>query len=232
MHFVTQVGETLAEAFPAERQGSSSSSTAYDGSSQIATLLIGGPASVEQLLAESAALPPWLRKLIGAVVDTTRGGRAAISEVLRGSKAAQERVASAPELAAVGAFLEAVHRAGDADAPPAAFGARETSCALEAHAVHTLFVIPKIAATLPPPSPPPTRGGAHGEEEEETAAPATLLDWLTRECQASGAVLQEVGTATEFGVQFEGYGGVGALLRYPFSVADEDEDEAAMDTQD
>jgi hypothetical protein len=95
-----------------------------------------------------------------------------------------------------------------------------------------LLVIPKIAATLPPPSPPPTQGGAHGEEEEERGAPATLLDWLTRDCQASRAVLQEVGNATELGVQFEGYGGVGALLRYPFSVADEDEDEAAMDARD
>eukprot|EP00026_Physarum_polycephalum_P009460 Phypoly_transcript_09585.p1 GENE.Phypoly_transcript_09585~~Phypoly_transcript_09585.p1 ORF type:complete len:214 (-),score=55.83 Phypoly_transcript_09585:51-692(-) len=198
-------------------------------------LIIAGSAGLKHEL----VLDPPLRSLVLKIVDVAYGGIRGFHEAI---EAVRELLAHAPvvrERALISQFMEEIAK----DTNKYAFGVEATLQALEMGVVESLLVwdlSPLVRYRI---------AGEDGkdqivvqEERKKLAKSATihesmpLIEWLVENCGKFGAQLHIVTNTSPEGHQFcAGFGGFGAILRYPMEMPNaegDDVDYADYDSDD
>jgi len=215
--FVREVAEVSNALFPSD---------------EVAGVLLAGPANMKHLLAESSALAKPLQSKVVATVETSQGGRTAVSEALRRGAEALSAFLHAPEQSVLVEFFSKLQQD---DTSRVVYGIKETLAALEAHAVKKLLVSRSMAegTTYAPGEGTGSRakgvahrGAAEHEGSATCARTATLATHLQDSAAKCGAELVWINVKTEEGVRFtDGFGGLAAFCHWPFEYDDDEEEE-------
>mmetsp|Transcript_54916 Transcript_54916/g.128392 ORF Transcript_54916/g.128392 Transcript_54916/m.128392 type:complete len:354 (-) Transcript_54916:908-1969(-) len=243
-NYVTKVAEAAAQTFLAHNR------LAVKG------LVLAGAADLKHQLLKADRFDPRLAAHVVAVVDVAYGGESGFNEalalaapVLASSRLVQER-------AALKGYFEEVAR----DSGLASVGREETQRALEAGAVQRLLVwhaLPLLRLRLRHPSTGeekvvlrarpdvPRSCGAPRRADKQRAAEhaeqagmeelerVDFVEWVTVNRRALGVDVELVSDASVEGAQFaRGFGGLGALLRYPCPLPAAPEYDAPREDRD
>lgn len=183
-------------------------------------LIVGGSA----MLKNELVLDPPLQSLVLKVVDIEYGGIRGFHEAI---DAVRDLLSQAPvvrERVLISQFMEEIAK----DTNKFTFGVQATLQALDMGVVEHLIVfehspLVRYRVTIP--------GGPdqviikddpkHLPKDATIQESVSLVDWLVENTKSFGAELNIVSDASPEGSQFRnGFGGLGAILRYPMELPD------------
>lgn len=202
-------------------------------------IVIAGYAQFKDELAESTMLDARLRGKVLSVIDVAYGGTQGLHQAIELSAGDLAHVKLVQEQQVLQRFFDEI--AHSEDAARYCFGPREVEAALHAGVVNTLMLHDKIrlyrhvlrtadhkehviytANEVLAPRDYPKRVEAAGAE---VIASEELIQYLIDEAPRHGARIELVTDRSTLGSQFaRGFGGVGAMLRYSWRGADEEEE--------
>jgi len=202
-------------------------------------LIVSGSASLKQDVIKK--LDPRVARAILKTYDVQYSGEAGFAQTLVLCEADLVDCRYTFERALLGKFFEAI----SADEGLYSFSSFETIYALEAGAVETLILCGDLCVTryeLFQASTGATKVTYNKPSQETTGDPSewelkyseSLLDWILEHYKEFGSDLQVVSGTSTLGVQFsQGFGGIGAILRYkvesPVDVAEVSEEESSYE---
>lgn len=204
----------------------------------VAALVLAGSAEFKHQLAQSDLFDPRLAAVVTKIVDVSYGGENGFNQAIELSADALENVKFVEEMRLLSRYFLEI----STDTGKYCYGVDDTLYALDSGAVEELIVwenLPIMRYTL--------RNTATGEETVKHLTPEQaqessfkdddnndlevvdklpLVEWFANNFKNFGAQLQFVTDKSQEGSQFcKGFGGVGAILRYPvdFHLADEED---------
>lgn len=198
-------------------------------------LILAGSAELKNDLSQSNLFDSRLSATVIKIVDVSYGGLSGFSEAISLSAETLANVKFIKEQKLLSKFFEEVAL----DSGKYCFGIQETLGALEIGAVETLIVwedMETIRYTV-----------RNGEEEEivykdtdiegEIVDSKNLTEWLVENYDQFGVQLEFVSDKSQEGFQFcQGFGGIGALLRYQIDLSilnpEEDVEESSEESDD
>ena len=209
-------------------------------------IIIAGIAQFKDELAESSLLDARLRNKVISVVDVAYGGMQGLHQAIELATGDLAQVKLVQEQQTLQRFFDEI--AHSEDAGRYCFGAREVERALNAGVVSSLLLHDKLRAYrhvlrtasgvehviyTPTAAIGPTDFPKHVEAAgSEIVASEELIQFLIDEAPNHGARIDLVTDRSTLGSQFaRGFGGVGAFLRYGWSVEEEEEETAALETR-
>jgi len=182
----------------------------------IAGLVLAGPADFKRDLAD--ALDPRLSAIVLKIVDVAYGGARGFDEAIGACASILANVRFVQEKAVLAQFFEAIAR----DTGRVCYGARDTMHALDLGAAETVIAWDELAETF----------RQHADNDACENDEPTLVEWLANHHSRFGAALELVTNRSPEGSQFcRGFGGIGALLRYPVDFFDDDDDDNDADIE-
>lgn len=194
-------------------------------------LILAGSAELKNDLSQSNLFDSRLSATVIKIVDVSYGGLSGFSEAISLSAETLANVKFIKEQKLLSKFFEEVAL----DSGKYCFGIQETLGALEIGAVETLIVwedMETIRYTV-----------RNGEEEEivykdtdiegEIVDSKNLTEWLVENYDQFGVQLEFVSDKSQEGFQFcQGFGGIGALLRYQIDLSILNPEEDVEDSSD
>lgn len=167
----------------------------------VSGIIIAGIAHLKSEVVSSGLLDPRLVAKIISECDVSYGGEKGLHEAITKSSDLLANVKYIQEKKILERFFDAI-RQNDSKY---VFGKPATLSAMEQGAAELVIVDENLALTHTPAE----RNGEHESEQ-------TFVEWLADHYREYGTFLEIVSDATPEGMQFcRGFGGLGALLRYP-----------------
>mmetsp|Transcript_18887 Transcript_18887/g.47764 ORF Transcript_18887/g.47764 Transcript_18887/m.47764 type:complete len:419 (-) Transcript_18887:201-1457(-) len=205
-----------------------------DDKACIKGLFIAGSADLKLALFNSDALDPRLKAKVIELVDISYGGEAGFREAINATISSISAVKLRAEAAVLGRFMNALA----ADSGLAAYGWSDIAAALEQGAVAKLILWDRLAVRVHVAD---DRAGAglpsldtqasSDEALQSTPGSVLLAEWLLDNATSRfGAQVCLVSDRLPASSQFvAGFGGLGALLRWPVAFLLDDEAERHAD---
>lgn len=204
----------------------------------VAGLILAGSADFKNELRGSDMFDQRLQAKVIKVVDVSYGGENGFNQAIELSQEVLQNVKFVQEKKLIQKYFDEISQ----DTNRYCFGVKETLFALDSGAIETLIVWENLDVaryTLRKPDGTTFLMHATKDQEKDRAMftdPLTgqeyevvertsLLEWLASNYKEYGATLEFVTDRSQEGAQFvKGFGGVGAILRYPLEVTSLDED--------
>jgi peptide chain release factor subunit 1 len=170
-------------------------------------LIVSGVADLKTELTRSDLFEPRLRPKIMKIVDVAYGGANGFDQAIDLSKELISDSKIIEQKKVIASFFELIAKSSN-DEPRYCFGQRDVLYALKLGAVASLIIWDCLP--LPPP-------------EDAKNAYETFLEWIVDNYKSFGTRIELITDSTSESSQFcKGFGGLGAILRYPV-VFDTDE---------
>lgn len=203
----------------------------------VSGLILAGSAEFKTKLHGSDLFDPRLQAIVIKVVDVSYGGENGFSQAIELAADCLSNVKFVHEKRLLSNYFGEISR----NTNKYCFGVQDTLSALESGAIQDLIVYEALTINRYQ-----LKNNSTGETsvkiltEEQEADPShfhapdgseleildkiSLLEWFTNNYKSYGAQLQFVTNKSQEGSQFvKGFGGVGALLRYPVDFAENDD---------
>lgn len=207
----------------------------------VAGIILAGSADFKNVLRTSDMFDQRLQAKVIKVLDVSYGGENGFNQAIEQSQEALQNVKFIQEKKLIQRYFDEISQ----DTNKYCFGVKETLFALESGAVDILIVwenLDVVRHVLRKPDGSTLIIHATKEQEKDRSLftdPATgqeyeavdrssLIEWLATNYKEYGAALEFVTDRSQEGSQYaKGFGGIGALLRYPLEVTSLDDEEHA-----
>jgi len=193
-------------------------------------IVVAGSAGFKDQLVSSKMLDPRIQSSLISVVDVAYGGRQGLEQAIELSAKDLKDCTLFQQKKMLSKFFEEI----STDSGKFCFGVEDTLAALESGAVETLLVwenLPIIRSAMrttsgeehkiicsDPKAKSVNSPSSNQEIQWEVESSELLVDWFAENYSKFGAKLELLQDVTSEGSQFcKGFGGCGALLRYPFA---------------
>jgi len=217
-----------------------------DSVPNVSGLILAGLADFKNELAQTDMFDQRLKRIIVKIVDVSYGFENGFNQAIELSAETLKDVKFVQEKKLISKFFEEIAQ----DTNKYCFGIRDCLYALEGSAVHTLIIYENLdmdryevtsegntkvlyytkeQSTAPDAFKDPTTGKDY-EVQEKTQ----VVEWMAENYKKYGCSLAFVTDRSQEGAQFcKGFGGIGALLRWPLDLTNIDvEEEEAKPADD
>jgi len=197
-------------------------------------LILAGSANLKQRLLNSKLLDERLLRIVLKMVDISNGGENGLMQAISAVSGDLGNVRIVQERKIIERFQTEIAKSGTSGGGLYAFGVRDTMHAVLNGAAEIVIASDDLATPLSECS-ELSASAALSTTNNNTEDCSLLLEWLTLNTRHHGARLEIVSRSTAEGESFAvGFGGLGAVLRYPmdFSVLDANNEAKMTDHDD